>query len=191
MSSGVKLQQASSWNMFEVSRVGTCTALALAVALVRRPRRTGTKLMPSNIVEFCMGPKFGGEEIRRRSQHRGKSEEEGRREGARRRPQRRGELCSESASSRGPAGQVLPPACKVTDIDSTETLLHSELGSSRGSAGQALPPACKLTSVESPETLTHCRLNRRGHSWSKRASSRGSAGQVGCLSIPHAWWHTA
>ena len=133
----------------------------------------------------------GGGEIRCRSQHRGKFGEEGRQEGVRHRPQRRGKFRSESASSRGPAGHVSPPACKLTDIDSTETLVLGEHRSPRGSAGQVLPPACKLTSMESPRTHIRCRLNRRGHSWSKRALSRGSAGQVGCLSIPHAWWHTA
>ena len=133
-----------------------------------------------------------GREIRLRSEHRGKFEGEKKESGThcrpqRRgsfgderkkelgihgRPQRRGEFRSESASTRGPAGQVLPLACMLMGMDCTETLLrdwpqrqrraHSELGSSGCSAGQMLPPACILSSSESPGTLTHCRLNRRG-----------------------------
>ena len=133
-----------------------------------------------------------GREIRLRSEHRGKFEGEKKESGThcrpqRRgsfreerkkelgihcRPQRRGEFGSEAASSRGPAGQVLPPACMLLGMDCTETLLrdwpqrqrraHSGLGSSGSSAGQVLPPACMLMSFESPGTPTHCRLNRRG-----------------------------
>ena len=113
-----------------------------------------------------------GGETRRRSEHRGKFEGEKKESGLRCRPQRRGTFGSEAASSRGPAGQVLPPACMLLGMDCTETLLrdwpqrqrraHSGLGSSGSSAGQVLPPACMLMSFESPGTPTHCRLNRRG-----------------------------
>ena len=126
----------------------------------------------------------------RRSEHRGKFGEQRKKElGVRRRPQRQGKFLSEATSSRGPAEQLLPPACMLLDIDCTETPLrdqskhrrrsHCELGSSRGSAGQVLPPACMLLSIESPRAHTHCRLNRRGTTLrGEHGSSGRSAGQA-------------
>ena len=132
-----------------------------------------------------------GREIRRRSEHRGKFGEERKKElGVRRRPQRQGKFLSEAASSRGPAEQLLPPACMLLDIDCTETPLrdqskhrrrsHCELGSSRGSAGQVLPPACMLLSIESPRAHTHCRLNRRGTTLRGEHGSSGRSARQAC-----------
>ena len=116
--------------------------------------------------------------------------------GIRSRPQRRGEFRSESATSSGPAGQVLPPACMLLGMDCTETLLrdrsqhrgrsHSERGSSGSSAGQELPLACILSSTEAPGTLTRCRLNRQGTLCVYIVSGRESLCFGGCRVGIHA-----